>query len=303
MQRQAFASIDLSWATLRYAEVEHHADGVRPLRLGSCDFDFDVTRELLRTEAPTRLDVVADALSDVFAGAASNQLRVVVHPPDAYSFVTVVPKEAPTEERAERFQQEASLLAGTEPGKGLYLTASSVHAETHLDVEPVHVLAVPDDRHARFETVTAGMPHADVQWVLSTQSAAQVTTRSMPAVEEADETAITLVVGAYPEYTEYGLLRNGRWYFSHYADAEDPADVTYFATALLDQLDIARSAVARIGLYGIGANADAFTPFESVFGVAPKLINPFGVLGLDHAAIQGADFGIGAYVPCIGAAL
>jgi len=302
MQPQAFASIDLSWATLRYAEVEHRASGVRPLRLGSCDFDFDVTHELLRTEAPTHLDVVADALSDVFAGAASRELRVVVHPPDAYSFVTVVSKETPAEERSERFQQEASLLAGTEPGEGLYLTASAVHADTHLDVEPVHVLAVPDDRHARIETVLASMPHTDVRWILSTQAAARVVTHALPPGAE-NENAITLVVGVYPDFTEYGLLRNGRWYFSHYADAEEPVDAAYFATALLDQLDISRSAVARIGLYGIGANAEAFSPFETIFGVAPEPIDPFGVLGLDHAALQGTDFGMGVYVPCVGAAL
>lgn len=302
MQRQAFASIDLSWATLRYAEVEHHANGVRPLRLGSCDFDFDVTRELLHTETPTHLDVVADALSDVFGGATSKQLRVVVHPPEAYSFVTVVPKDLPDPERAERFQEEASLLAGTESSQALHITASTVFAETHLDVEPVHVLAVPDDRHARLETVTEGMPHNDVQWILSTQAAAQVMTHAaMPS--DTDETTISMVVGVYPEYTEYGLLRNGRWYFSHHADAEEPVDVTYFATALLDQLDIPRSAVTRIGLYGIGASVDAFAPFETVFDVSPESIDPFGVLGLDHSAIQGTDFGMGAYVPCIGAAL
>jgi hypothetical protein len=303
MESQVFSSIDLSWASLRYAEVEHQAGDVRPLRLGSCDFDFNVTRELLHAEAPTHLDVVAEALRDVFAGSKAEQLRIVVHPPEAYSFVTAIPSEWSPPERSERFQQEAALLADTQSEAGLHVTASVVHAaDTHLDVEPVHVLAVPRDRHARLETVVRRLPHGEGQWMLSTHAAARVMMRTAPPPLPS-ETSIGLVVGIYPDYTEYGLLRNGRWYFSHYTEAEEPADATYFATALLDQLGVPRSAVTRIGLYGIGANVNSFAPFETVFGVMPELIDPFGVLGLDSTALQGTDFGAGAYVPCIGAAL
>lgn len=302
MEPQAFSSIDISWASLRYAEVEHRADDVRPLRLGSCDFDFDVTRELLHDDAPRHLDVVANALRDVFAGSNAEQLRIVVHPPEAYSFVTAIPAGWSSLERAERFQQEAMLLAGADSEAALHVTSSNVHADTHLDVEPVHVLAVPQDRHARFETILQHLPHAGGHWMLSTHAAARVMMRTMPPPPPSEIT-IGLVVGIYPDYTEYGLLRNGRWYFSHYAEAEEPVDATYFATALLDQLAVPRSAVARIGLYGIGANVNAFAPFETVFGILPELIDPFDVLGLDPTALQGTDFGAGAYVPCVGAAL
>lgn len=304
MESQAFASIDLSWDTLRYAEAAHEAGGVRPLRLGNCDFDFDVGRELLHEEPPTRLNVVAEALNDVFAGARSTQLRVVVHPPSAHAFVTVVPADLPAPERKARFRQEAGLLAGPESADALHVTAAPIHADTHLDVEPVHVLAVPHDRHARFEQVTAALPHADVQWMLSTQAAARVMTHGAAAAPASTaEPAFGLVVGVYPGYTEYGLVRNGHWYYSHYAEAEEPVDAAYFATALFAQLDIPRTAVTAIGLYGLGANAEAFAPFETVFDVAPQPLDPFAVLGLDEAATQNAAFGAGAYAPCIGATL
>ena len=144
MEHQAFASIDLSWATLRYAEAMHTPDGIRPLRLGSCDFDFDITRELLHDEAPQHLGVVTQALADVFSGSTVHPLRVVVHPPNAHAFVTVVPADLAEAERAVRFQQEAALVAGTGSDAPPHVTVSTIHADTHLDVEPVQVLAVPE---------------------------------------------------------------------------------------------------------------------------------------------------------------
>jgi hypothetical protein len=304
MEYPAFASIDLSWATLRYAEAAHHPDGVRPLRIGSCDFDFDITSELLHDEDPEHLDVVIQALADVFTGSRADPLRVVVHPPSAQSFVTVVPADLAAPERTKRFQQEAALVAGAETEAALHVTASSIFADTHLDVEPVQVLAVPAAWHERFATVVDSLPHTDVEWMLSTEAAARVMARvgadtASPNVAQ----SIVLVVGAYPDYTELGLLRNGHWYYSHHVDAEEPMDAAYNAMALLDRLEIPRDAVMHIGLYGLGASAQAFAPFESVFGVEPEAIQPFGALGIDPEAVGESGFGAGAYVPCVGAVL
>lgn len=305
MEHPAFASIDLSWATLRYAEAAHAPSGIRPLRLGSCDFDFDITNELLTDSASEHLDVVGQALADVFTGSSAESLRVVVHPPSAHSFVTVVPSDLAGPERAQRFQQEAALMAGTSADEGLHVAASTISADTHLDVEPVQVLAVPTAWHARFETIVDRLPHDRVEWMLSTQAAARVMAQPMSHDASVDpmHAAIGLVVGAYPEYTELGLLRNGHWYYSHYVDAEEPMDAAYNAMALLDRLEIPREAVTQIGLYGLGASAGAFAPFETVFGIAPAPIQPFEALGIDPDAVQESGFGAGAYVPCIGAVL
>lgn len=302
MEPQAFASIDFSWATLRYAEVAHEDGHVRPLQLGSCDFDFDVTRALLYAESPDRLDVVIEALVDVFAEATSEQLRVVIHPPDAYTFVTVVPAALPRADRVQRFQQEAALLAGTEASEPLHVTAQTVQTEeTHLDIEPVNVLAMPSALHVRFERVVDALPQTDLQWMLSTQAAARLFARDETSAA-GREIAFSLAVGVYPTCTEFALLRNGQWYYSHYADTEDPVEAAYFATALLDRLDIPRSGVTRVGLYGIRVDTAAYAPFETVFDVVPEPVDPFGVLGLESQAGQG-DFSAGGYGPCVGAAL
>ena len=230
---------------------------------------------------------------------------MVVHPPNAHAFVTVVPADLAEAERAVRFQQEAALVAGTGSDAPPHVTVSTIHADTHLDVEPVQVLAVPEAWNKRLETIVAGLPNADVEWMLSTQAAARVMAHTMGrgAPDDASELSIELVVGVYPEYTEFGLLRNGHWYYSHYVDAEEPMDAAYNAMALLDRFEIPRSAVTQVGLYGIGVSASAFAPFETVFGIAPVSIPPFEALGLDPSAVQESGFGAGAYVPCVGAVL
>lgn len=298
MESHAIASIELSKGTLRYAEAAHQAGGVRPLRLGSCDFDFDVAHALLHAADPAQLDVVGQAVSDVFAGSEAERLHLVIHPPNAYAFVTVVPADLPEADRAARFQQEAALVAGTASGAPLHVTTSAIHAETHLDMEPVQVLAVPDDLHARFRTVAEAVPQAEAQWMLSTQAAARVV-----AAEATAAAAMSLVVGAYPTHTEVGVLQDGHWYYSHYVDSADPTDAVYNTVALLERLEIPRSIVAQVAVYGIDLDLEDVALFETVFDTPPRPLQPFGVLGLDRSTVQEADLGAGAYAPCIGAVL
>lgn len=301
MKTQAFASIDLAEKTLRYAEVEHRSDDVHPLRLGSCDFEFDVAHAMLGAEASLHLDVVTEALADVWDGATAAPLRVVVHPPDAYAFVTVVPATLSADERALRFRQEAALLVGPEPDAPPHVTTFPVGAETHLDIEPVQVVAVPDAVRARFEQMLDALVQTRVQFVLSTQAAARVMARNA-AASAAPAASFELAVGVYPSHIEYALLHDGGWYYSHYVEAEDPVDAAYFAAVLLDRLEIPRAAVGQVGFYGLGADEAALAPFETVFEVSPAFLDPFGILNIDREAVH-SDFGAGAYVPCVGGAL
>lgn len=302
MESQAVASIDLARSALRYAEAEHHAEDVRPLQLGSFDFDFDATKALFHDEPAGALDAVAQALADVFGTSAARELRFVVHPPDAYAFVTVIPSDLSEPNRAERFQQEAALVAGTPSDEPPHVTASAIHADTHLDVEPVQVLAVSNALHARLATITDRLPHPDIRWMLSTEAAARVLRQTHSATPSSAEMTIDLVAGMYPEHTEFGLLRNGQWYYSHYTNTETPDDAVYNAVALLDRLGIPRSAVKHAGLYGLDVPSDVLTALETVFDVTPEPLRPFDALGLDTAA-QRAGAEAGAYAPCIGAVL
>ena len=52
MDVRARAGIDIYGTVLRYAEVEQRGPRYRLLRLGSCDFDFDIAEAVLQGNPP-----------------------------------------------------------------------------------------------------------------------------------------------------------------------------------------------------------------------------------------------------------
>lgn len=212
MDAQVRAGIDLYGTALRYAEVEQYGERHRLLRLGSCDFDFDVAEALLETGTPEELQTITEALQDVFGGSAARELRVVVHPPRIHSFFAPAPAEENDADREERFRREATLLAqgesaqqvapasGPPPsifekaepgaaaspaeetlfGDGLHLATDRLYAETRVagegeaeEVEWFHVLALPDAAQERFEDVLQALPQPSFRWTVGMQGAAQ----------------------------------------------------------------------------------------------------------------------------------
>jgi len=223
MDARVRAGIDLCGTTLRYAEVERYeaasssawaAEGGggfpragsrgrdasgrhRLLRLGSCDFDFDVTRVLWEARAEQQhVDTLGRALADVYENASAETLRVVVHPPQACSFFAPMPAQASTAaERRAHFEREARLLmhngGPTDDGNGHDGSGNggASDEELHVSVEdlppdgsdassrvraPVsHVLAVSGGAHARFEHVMDALPLPDFRWMVSMKGAAR----------------------------------------------------------------------------------------------------------------------------------
>jgi len=321
MTIQAAASIDIHGTRLRYAEVQQPPDGYRLLRLGSCDFDFDVTHELLRATAPAHLDVVAEALQDAFRGSVAQTLRVAFHPPDVHAFTTALPTDLPDPARQQRVNQETALLMGAETSEGLYISSEMLQAEALPDADALdwlRVLALPDAVQERFERVLAPLPHSEHRWMLSTEGAARVAqwasqqaavqpgpspSSTLPQQPSAAASApFTLLVGWYGDFAEYALLHNSEWYFGHHAAIGSANDCAYFSAALLDHLDVPLGAVGRVSLYGKDVDPSAFAPLQAVFGVAPEVLDPLMAVGVDQQQVEG-DFAPDVYVPCIGAAL
>lgn len=306
MNIQAAAGIDINGTGLRYAEVQRRPDGHRLLRLGSCDFDFDVAHEMLHAETPENLEVVAEALQDVFRGAVSRTLRVSFHPPDVYAFTTALPNDLPASARQQRLNQETALLVGAETSDGLYISSQALQAEALPeadDLDWMRVLALPDAVQERFERVLAPLPHTDHHWMLSTEGSAGVAQwMEQQAPENRTYAPFTLLIGWYGAYAEYALLHYSDWYFGHHAAMGSANDCAYFSAALLDQLGIQQSEVGRIFLYGKDIDLGAFAPLQAVFGVAPDVLDPLAIVGVDPHRLEG-DFSPEVYAPCIGAAL
>lgn len=301
MEAHARAGIDVIGRSLRYAEVEQYGSRFRLLRLGSCDFDFDVVEGALSSPGDEHVRTVSDALGDVFSGSIAGSLHVTVHPPDCYSFFSPLPAGATSSQRKVRLQQEAALLAGTD--RPLHITADAVRKQVMEEgdaVDWVHVLAIEDFIHERIQRILQELPQPRRRLMVSMHAAAAMV-RHIESPEAGDASS-ALAIGWYPKHVEYALCIDGEWRFSKYTDAVPPIDVAYFGAHVADRFGLAPSEVEALYLYGNDADPSLFSDLESVFGTSIRRLNPLEVLDVDSGSLS-ADFAAGEYVACIGAAL
>ncbi len=303
MEAHIQAAVDIHDATLRYAEVEHSGSGFRLLKLGSCEFDFDIMRELTNGASPAYLETMSDALADVFAETEASDLHVVLHPLNCYSFFTPLLVELSEDERKERLQEEATLLTTADGPLPLHLTADVVHTETlesGKTVEWFHVLGLKERVHDRFDRILRALPHDRYRFNLSTQSVARVIDSLQPANRGVP--SHTLALGFYDTHVEYTVCRQQRWHFSHHAETASSSDAVFFALALLKQLNVARASVQSVFVYGARYSKEAVDLLGEVFSVSPFILNPIDVVELEGRR-PGEGFSAEAYAPCIGATL
>lgn len=304
MDAHARAAIDIYDRVLRYAEVEQYGSRYRLLRLGSCDFDFDVGHELVIPENGKQLLTVADALRDVFSGSVAATLNITIHPPRCFSFFSPLPTDSDAGDRKIRLQQEAALLTGTE--ESVHITADAVHTQALKsggEVDWVHVLAVDEAVQSRVERLASKLPQPRRRLMVGMHAAASTIARLQRWPSgESRRGPFLLAIGWYADHVEYTLCQDQQWYFSKHTEAVPPVDVAYFAAAMMDHLRLKPSQVRRIYLYGNGIDLSLFSDLETVFELEAHRLNPLSVLDLDPGSLA-SDFDAEAYVGCVGAAL
>lgn len=308
------AGVEIYGRVMRYAEVEvgpRGANGGAPplrlVRLGACDFDFDVAEALLDLAGPTHLDTVSTAIREIFDGSKAEALRAVVHPWNGTSFFSPLPEGMPPSERFEQLRQEAAMLSDASVARPVRVKATPVRIETLSDGRQAHwhhVLRLSDSVHARFDHVARHFSEAEGarahEFVDTTGAAAAVVGRLLGAKDE-DPMPYVLALGVYGDRTEYALCRGATWYFGHHAEAGALEDGAYFGAALLDRLGVERSEVGHLFLYGEDADPDALSGIEDLLGLEANPLNPLAVFRL---AQGGTDpFVLASYAPVIGALL
>lgn len=305
MKAHARAGIDIYGRNLRYAEVERYGSRYRLLKLGSCDFEFDVVEEVLANPEATGVGAVSEALQDVFAGSIAASLHIAVHPPGCYSFFSPLPAGADTAERKGRIQQEAAILAGTD--ELLHLTADAVRSQQieqgdQIDtVDWVHVLAIEDLVQNRIGEIVEHLPQPRRRMMVSMHAAAATIGRMrLLDWEPSDRGPYSVAIGWYPDHVEYVVCRENRWHFSKYTDAVSPIDAAYFILEALDRFSIHPHEVEQVFLYGNDADPSSFSDLETAFELPVRRLNPLSVLDLDPDSLS-PDFAAEAYVGCIGA--
>jgi hypothetical protein len=309
MSEAVLAAIDIYGSDLRYAEVEtFDDDSPKLLRLGSCEFDFDLVEDLLQSDAPQHGGEVVAALQEAFDGTEASNLRICVHPPDAFSFFTPLSATLPVQSRQDQILQHAALLTGTRDPDQLELLSHTVRTSQDSEGEPVmwvHVLATPGGIQEQFQQLSSSLPVTDFRWVVSTQAAARVAGQTdLTGITQAQALRpFTMSIGRYDTHTEYTLSRDRQWFHSHYThEADTPTDRLYFAIGMLNRLGVSPGAVGRLFIYGLDVDPHAYAPFQTIFGVEPETLNPLSVLDANPSR-YGAQFDVSAYAPCIGALL
>lgn len=301
------AGVDLYKSTLRYAEVERNDQHYRLLKLGSCEFDFNMADALSDSAQPMHLETLAEALNDVFSESIASDLHVVFHPSDCYSFFTPLYVDLTEEQRKYRLQEEATLLTSQSTPVPLHLTADVVYTETLENgrvVEWFHVLGVEERIHKQLSSVLHALPHSSFRFNLSTRGTANAIEQMARKenLEMRTNQAYTLAIGYYKTHIEYALCRQNRWFFSHHTDSSAAVDSVYFALALLRRLKIDRSQVGRIYIYGEDIEGEVFSVLTEIFENTPEVLNPMEVVQLEKKS-PGMHFTAEAYVPCIGVAM
>ncbi len=301
------AGVDIYRSTLRYAEVESNDDEYRLLKLGSCEFDFDMADVLLKGAQPMYLETLSEALNDVFAESVASDMHIVFHPSNCFSFFTPLFVDLSEEDRKIRLQEEATLLTSHATPVPLHLTADVVYSET-LDngrvVEWFHVLGIEEQVHKQLGRVLRALPHSSFRFNLSTRGTANAIERIARKEnrEPSEDAPFTLAIGYYKTHIEYALCRRNRWYFSHHAESSAPADSVYFALALLRRLKLDRAHIGQLYIYGEDIEAEVFSLLQDVFQATPEVINPMEIVSLERKS-PGMHFTAEAYVPCIGVAM
>lgn len=305
MSANAVIAIDIEGPVLRYAEIQPQGDRRRLLRLGSCDFEFDVARETLdESHRPAHLNSVAEALGDAFQGTTAEVLNLSIHPMDGLAFSTMVAADVDDGERDGRLRQQAALLTGSAPGT-LHIVAETVRTAV-LDDEPiewVHVLAVPRPIQERFQALTKRLPGNDVRWHLSTKGASHVASYAQKAqTSDQDQSPVTLAIGQYEGYTEYGLSHGQTWFHSYYEQATTPEDRIYFMVSMMKRLRLSPEAIGHVFVYGEDVALEDYAMVRSVLDAEVHVLNPLDVIEFEQEGLSG-EAGLEVYTPVIGVLL
>jgi hypothetical protein len=316
------AGIELAGHTLRYAEVDlgprqrdldtlAAAPGPRLVRLGACDFEFDVAGAILDPAGPTHLETVATAIGEIFSGSTADRLCVAVHAWHATSFFSPLPAGMPATDRFEQLRQEAAMLSGARLARPVRVSATPLRLETRPDGSEYHwhhVLRLPEAVHARMAHVSRRLGEgADHAFVDASGAAGRVAVGLRPErehtveIENPADVPFVMAVGVYGDRFETAICRGSVWHFSHWAEAPAPADATYFSAALLDRLGIEPRAVQRLYAYGDLGDGATVAALETLLATEAQPLDPLRLFRLVRS--QADPQALSAFAPCVGAAL
>ncbi len=298
------ASIGFHGHELHYAEVTHAATP-RLVRLGSCEFDFNIDDTLVGAPESSHLSAMADALSEIFSDTEAEQLHIALHPPTCTSFFAPFSIELPENERNHQILYEVEQLGAFDAAYPPLVLHEPIRRETvnQHTVDWHHILRVDWNLASKIDRLTASLPPSNHLYLTSTRGVMTLLARiaNLAAHPTDPSTPYTLSIGAYDTHVEYTLSLNDTWVFSCFSETGLSSDSPYFLVSMLKRLNVVPRRVGRLLFYGPVSNTEHFKPFEHLFVAEPVFLNP--MLAFQAQPASPLPSVSAAYAPCIGAAL
>lgn len=308
MNDRISAALHIDGHAIRCAEVVRRDSGLELKRFGECTFDFPVAGALWDEEGDAgALDRVEAAVNDELRGTTAQEIYLVVHPLDAFSFFTPMAPGLSERDRMRNVVQQATLLSGTHSADTLRITPHCVRTATVADdevVQWIHVLALPKSVQQNVDQVLSGLEVPDRIRMVSTEATSLV----MAAAASSDRPAAStegapysLAIGQYSGHTDYTLTHEGQWYHGHSTVDTRSENRAYYAAGFLNRVGVAPETVRPVFSYGPEPNEGDDGPLAELFGTSPERLRPFRVVA--GAEERGGEANRSVYVPCLGALL
>ena len=305
MRVSATAGIEFSGTTMRYSEVEQYGAQHRLLRLGDCDFEFDVSEVLFELGTQKYLDVVTDALSEIFLGTTATRFRIAIHPQAARIFKSLRYSGADEDTIRGNVAFESALMHDEVwaeedrhviEGRPQSPTSDFAHA---LNMESLLVSEISGPVRERLQEVTSGIRDASPDVISSTEALLAVVRE---AASKNDFDGYQLSIGLYPSYTEFTITRGSEWISSQIRSETERGDVAYFSLHFLELTGVMLEDDFRVRVYGSGASLGQRETLASIFLENVSVLNPISIVDLETDQFD-SEFQFESFVVCLGAAL
>ncbi|MBO6575742.1 MAG: hypothetical protein JJ896_12130 [Rhodothermales bacterium] len=277
--------------SLRYAEVQETERGFRLLRLGQCDFDFDLNRTLSDHGADQERDIISEALVEALGTSESRRLRAALHPPLCRSFFSAHDGADPVS--AVSFEAGLLGFAADNSGGGIGADAAARGEDSEL----LHVTAIRPVVLEHLGATVANLKAEDAQAVSALRASAEVV--RLGGVNLAGGVCV-VALGYFDNLFELAILDESGWRFAtHARGLPTPEDSIHHIREALSLMGWSADHVARALVFGTLRVPPAV---EALFQGRVQIMNPLALLELDPDSLD-PEYSSAEFVPSVGAAL
>ncbi len=298
MAATSTAGVEFTGSVMRYSEVERLESTCRLLRLGNCEFEFDVASVVYSGSQPEHIKTVQSALKDVFQGTEATRFRFVLPSQALTRFTSVVPEGADEDAQMEHIAFETRILSSDIDSGDVFPTLmSSLDSEDDLSFS---VSLIESDVTENLRIIGSAFPEIPFEHVPSSDAAFLAFRHVAHRYEYPKGTY--LLAGAYGRNTDFVLIKDGAPLAHTSIVTPHHSDAAYHSLLLLSRFGLSYSDLKQVFVYGEYAESTLVSSLETAVGEIVTIFNPSAIVDLDENRFED-DFPIQAFVPCMGAAI